>query len=392
MIIHLKLSLLAAAGSLLLNTSALAGESHYSMSDFYRVPKIDTHMHLHSTKPDFMREAERDNFRVLSINVDYADFPPLGDQQRIAEFMLHAHPRTFAYAATFPVDGYDQPGWQEKTIASLDRAVAHGAVAVKVWKNVGMALRAADNSLVMIDDPRFKPVFDHLAEIHIPLLGHQGEPKNCWLPIAEMTVKNDQEYFAAHPQYHMYLHPEMPSYEDQMRARDNMVAQHGNLQFVGMHMASLEWSVDRIAAFLDRFPNANIDVAARLGQLQYQAIRDPKKVRDFLIRYQDRIMYATDLEQDADTAPENAAEAQKAGACSTNPSCKSGGEFERDARKTWLRDWKFFNTSAVIKVPELDTPVKGLALPKRVIDKIYHLNAERQFPTAWQGSAVASAK
>ena len=97
-----------------------------------------------------------------------------------------------------------------------------------------------------------------------------------------MTTDNDREYFKEHPQYHMYLHPEMPSYEDQIKARDNFVAAHPKLRFVGAHLGSLEYDVDRIAAFLDRFPNANVDMAARMSQVQYQSVRDPEKVREFL--------------------------------------------------------------------------------------------------------------
>ncbi len=38
----------------------------------------------------------------------------------------------------------------------------------------------------------------------------------------------------------------------------------------------------------------------------------------------------------------------------------------------------------MVKVPQLDTPVQGLALPKEVIDKLYRMNAERIFPNAWK--------
>ena len=65
-------------------------------------------------------------------------------------------------------------------------------------------------------------------------------------------------------------------------------------------MASLEWSVDRLAVFLDRFPNANVDIAARMTQIQYQSNQDREKVRDFFIKYQDRLMYGTDI---ADNPP-----------------------------------------------------------------------------------------
>ena len=46
---------------------------------------------------------------------------------------------------------------------------------------------------------------------------------------------------------------------------------HPALRFDAVHLASLEWDVDRVAAFLDRFPNADVDVAARLVHLEYQA-------------------------------------------------------------------------------------------------------------------------
>ena len=139
----------------------------------------------------------------------------------------------------------------------------------------------------------------------------------------------------------------MPSYEDQIAARDRMLAKHSKLKFVGSHFASLEWSVDELGKFLDRFPNAMADTAARMGQLQYQSNRDREKVRDFLIKYQDRIVYGTDH--------------------STSPDVTSGAGYENTC-KVWLSHWRYFNTDETQTVPELDAPVRGLALPK-VVEK-----------------------
>src|SRR5208283_678817 len=113
-----------------------------------------------------------------------------------------------------------------------------------------------------------------------------------------MSVNNDKEYFRGHPQYHMFLHPELPSYEQQMAARDRMLAKNRGLKFMGAHLASLEWSVERLAEFLDRNPDAVVDLAARMGQVQYQSNRDRAKVRRFFIRYQNRLLYGTDVEQE----------------------------------------------------------------------------------------------
>jgi len=145
-----------------------------------------------------------------------------------------------------------------------------------------------------------------------------------------------------------------------------MLASHPDLRFVGMHMASLEWSVDELARFLDRFPNANVDLAARMGQLQYQSGRAREHVRAFLIKYQDRLMYGTDLAQSSE---------------------QSDALFNQDADTVWRRDWRYFNTATWFKVPELDQKVQGLALPKEVVDKIYRRNAQAQYPGAWRAAA-----
>lgn len=344
---------------------ALAADApSYTMADYGRVVKVDVHMHLHNPAPDFMAAARRQNFKVLTINVDYPDFPPLDEQQRVAMALQKSFPQDVAWAASFPVAGSDQPAWLPATRHRIAAAMKAGAVGVKVWKNIGMSLRDKDQHLVMIDDARFAPLFDDFARQGIPLLGHQGEPHNCWLPLEQMTVNNDREYFKAHPQYHMALHPEMPSWEAQMAARDRMVAAHPGLRFIGVHLASLERDVGELAAFLDKFPNAMVDVAARIGQLQYQSQKDRERVRRFFIKYQDRIMYGSDM-------------AQEPG--------QDGAALGQVAEGVWRMHWRYFNTADRFKVADLDRPVQGLELPREVVDKLYHLNAERTFPTAWGG-------
>jgi Amidohydrolase len=345
--------------------TAVAAADRYTMADFPRVSKIDAHMHLHSASPLFLASATRLRFQVLSINVDYPDFTPIDDQQRVALSLAKAFPKDFAWAGTFAAEGAESAQWLAPTLARIDGAVAQGAVGIKVWKNIGMSIQGADGKMVMIDDARYRPVFDHLEQRGIVLLGHQGEPRNCWLPLAKMTVSNDREYFKAHPQYHMYLHPELPSYEAQMAARDHLLAQHPKLAFVGMHLASLEWSVDALAEFLDRNPTAFVDVAARIGQLQHQSVQDRDKVRRFFERYQDRLLYGSDLAQE----PQG-----------------DGRAFAREAEGVWRAHWRYFVTGETMRVEEMPQPVKGLALPKSIVDKLYAGNARRAYPNAWTAS------
>ena len=332
-------------------------QKYYTAEDFSTVKKIDTHVHIRTDNPAFIQQAVQDNFRFVDIDV-YKTVGPTVEEQRVrAVKHLKAFPSNVSYATTFSTKDFESDGWQERTIGFLRNSFEQGAIGVKVWKNIGMELKDRNNNFVMIDHPIFDPVFDFIAESNITLLSHQGEPRDCWLPLDSMIFH--QSYYRSHPEYHMFLHPEYPSYEDQINARDNMIAKHPNMKVVSVHMGSLEWSVDELAKRLDRYPNMAVDMAARINDLQFQVKNDRQKVYDFFIKYQDRLLYGTDIiiTEASDADPSNAM---------------------KNAHKRWMNDWIFFVTDDVISTSKFD--VKGLKLPREVIDKIYRKNAEAWLP------------
>jgi len=331
----------------------------YSDDDFMKVEKVDAHYHIYSMENNSMEQALKDNFKLLAINTFSDNCERVGIIQKQSSGLLKKYPADFAFTATFCLDGWDDAEWIENTIVWLDKCTIEGAVAVKVWKNIGMEFRDKDSVLIMIDDSKFDPIFKHLAEEGIPLVGHLGEPKNCWLPFDEMTTKNDSNYFANNPKYHMYLHPEFPSYEEQMAARDRMLSKNPNMVFIGCHLASLEWSVDELSAWLEKFPNTAVDMAARMGQLFYQTRENREKVRDFFIKYQDRILYGTDI---IDRGQEKEL-------------------FQKRIHETWLKDWEYLVTDNKMKSDLIDGDFNGLKLPKEVVDKIYSENAKKWYKT-----------
>jgi Amidohydrolase len=342
--------------------------STYTVADFPSVRKLDAHVHANTDDHRFIDIATKDGFELLSINVDYPDFPTLAGQAQVAHALLAANPQRFHYLTTFSMKGFGSQNWTAETIRHIETEVARGAVGVKVWKNIGMVERDAQHHLIMLDDPRFDGVMAYLEEKRIPLVAHQAEPKNCWLPLDQMTTENDRSYFREHPEYYMYLHPEQPSYEALIAARDRFVARHPRLIFDGAHLASLEWSVDRLARFFDDYPNASADLAARMTQVQFQSKADREKVRQFFIKYQDRLLYGTDL---TESPPDPHARAQ-------NPP-SDGTPFEQEADGFWRSDWLYLATSQVQHVDAINADVQGLALPKSIIDKIYYANAHRVF-------------
>lgn len=336
-----------------------ADQDYYGVDDFKGIDKIDAHTHLRNEDSTYIKLAAANNFRLNNINVYTFTGEPIEEQQKLALRWIKAFPGRSSYSTTFSLENFNNERWQQQTIGYLKNSFSHGAIAVKIWKNIGMELKDKNGKLVMIDNPAFDPVLDYIAKNKVPVIGHIGEPKNCWLPVDRMTVAGDKKYFSENPKYHMYLHPELPSYEDQIRARDHMLEKHPDLIFIGAHLGSLEWSVDELGKRLDKFPNMAVDMAARVPHFRCQAVADWKKVHDFFIKYQDRLLYGTDIVADNRKSPE---------------------QIKTLSNDLWLSDWKFFVTDEKMTVPQVEGEFKGLKLPRKVIDKIYRLNAEKWLP------------
>ena len=328
--------------------------------DFKTFPKIDAHVHLETSDDSFVKIVEENNFKLMTLVTRSAPQTVIANEFEYAKTLHKKHPETIAFATTFTMDGFGDPGWENKTIEWLRKSFDEGAIAVKVWKDIGMTFRNEDSTFIMIDDPRFDPIFDFIESQNKTLVNHNGEPKNCWLPLGEMTVSGDRGYFSSHPQYHMYLHPDYPSYEDLLTARDRMLKKHPNLRYVGCHLGSMEWSVDEQAKWLDEFPNCALDMAARIVHFKVQS-RD--KVRNFIIKYQDYLLYGTDM-----------------GIKGKGAGVKSIDKARKILSSTWLSDWKYFTTDSLMTLNDEGKEFQGLKLPESVLKKIYFENALRMYP------------
>ena len=330
----------------------------YTEADYFKVPKIDAHVHISTTEASLPEHLTNEKLNLITINVNAGE--DVNTQRDTAITLAKKYPGQIYYLATFAFDTaiWNGDHWEQETIAALGKNISGGAVGVKLWKNIGMTERDRAGNFIMVSNSRFDQVISFIEQQGLPLTGHLGEPKNCWLPTDSMTVNNDKRYFKRHPEYHMYLHPEYPSYQNQLNARDNMLVKHPNLKFIGCHLGSEEWSVDELAKTLDKFPNMAVDLAARICHLQYQSAKNKEKVRDFLIKYQDRILYGTDINYSGS---------------------KLDSMFYTGIRTTRIKDWNYFTGEMELKSPDINSPFTGLHLPKQVVDKIFYKNAVKWY-------------
>jgi predicted TIM-barrel fold metal-dependent hydrolase len=143
----------------------------------------------------------------------------------------------------------------------------------------------------------------------------------------------------------------MPRWETIIEARDRWIERNPNLTIVAAHLGSLSHDVDEVAARLDKFPNLYVETAARFKDL---TIQPSEKVRAFMVKYQDRVLYGTDV---------------------------SNGTVEREGMDAFFdRQWNYMSRSDSVSFGDPGSwfvKTQGLGLPRQVLDKFYAGNVSR---------------
>ena len=317
--------------------------------------RIDVHTHVFNPTPAFYALLNRLNLRVLNICVldkHESNYLNLNEQQTAAIEAFRASQGRAAWCSSFDPDDWESPGFAQRTIVHLNTTFDEGAIAVKIYKVIGMELKSRDGKYLMPDDPVFVPIFEAIEARNKTLYTHLAEPWSAWRPLDPASPHYG--YYKKNPDWHMYLHPERPAKETILAARDHILERHPKLRVVGAHLGSMEDNVDEIAKRLDRYSNFAVETAARVPDLMLQPTA---KVRAFLIKYQDRVLYGTDLSIMPSKKPEEAA---------------------KEWETIYARDWRFFATGGTVEYA--GRKIQGLALPEPVLEKFYRGNAIRWLP------------
>jgi predicted TIM-barrel fold metal-dependent hydrolase len=319
---------------------------------------IDAHIHYGDNAPDLLALLDDFGLKLLNICVAQDDHGAWRDQAEIYARLAKDDPGHFAWCTSFDLPRFADPDYVDSVIAGLNADFANGAVACKIWKNIGMEVRKPDGSFFMVDDPLFDPIYEQLIANNWPLLTHIAEPLECWQPLKEGSPHYG--YYSRNPEWHMYGKNEFPSHGALMAARDNVLAKHPRLRMIGAHLGSLEYDVDEVAQRFDRYPNFAVDISARLADL---AIQDSAKVRDFFMRYADRILFGTDVVMR--TAP------------STLPA-EERTTVLAALRQTYEVHIAYLEQAGPVQVRSYATA--GLDLPPAVLDQVYRANALAWYP------------
>ena len=255
--------------------------------------RIDTHVHLNRLSRPMIEGLKTTRWKALSICVSRAtgnDPTDLDQQLRGTAEISKESGGSIAWAGSFDARRWADADFGAATIAALHQQFRDGAIAVKIWKNIGMSIRTESGKYLLPDNAAFHPIYGMLQKEGRTLIAHLAEPNGAWLPLDEHNP--EKGFYSSHPEWLMYGRTDGPSKEDILKARDGIAARYPKLRIVGCHLGSNEEDLEVLSSRLDRLPNFAVDLAARI---RYLAAGNREKARAFLIKYQDRITYGTDF-------------------------------------------------------------------------------------------------
>jgi predicted TIM-barrel fold metal-dependent hydrolase len=318
--------------------------------------KIDVHIHFNGDHPDCLKLLERLDLKLLNVCVAHDSSGRWRTAAHAYRQLSDQHPERYAWCTTFDPPELPDADYAERVIDGLERDP--DAVGCKMWKNIGMDVQTPSGAYLMVDDPLFDPIYEYLTKVDRTLLMHLGEPLACWHPL-------DPEgphywYYKSHPEWHMYGRSGVPSHGELIDARDRVLARHPKLRVVGAHLGSLEYDVSEIARRLDLYPNLAVDTSARTKDLARQ---DSDVVRQFFLRYPNRILFGTDL---VFREPQS----------SLSQAARTANLLSVHDR--FEAEFLYYESQDTLEMGGRE--VQGLGLPPGVLASFYHDNAADWYP------------
>lgn len=175
----------------------------------------------------------------------------------------------------------------DAALRQLAESVAAGARGVKVWKDLGLGVRAS-GALVLPDDARVVRVLREAGELGLPVLIHTADPVAFFEPLDERNERIDE--LVAQPDWWFGDRARHPSFDALIEALVALVAAAPTTTFVGAHMASLAEDLTRLDALLTRLPNLHVDTGGRMAELG----RQPRAFARLVERHPDRVLFGSD--------------------------------------------------------------------------------------------------
>src|SRR5215213_2707245 len=188
-------------GALARAQSGPSGVDDGALSQLAAIEPIDTHLHAYQDVPAVADLFSRFNLRALNVLLidDRDPFAKSMEPQWTDALAVNRLTKGRAVVCT-TIDPYglESPGFAARVNKRLNADFDAGAIAVKLYKVVGMELRRKGGSYVLPDDAACSPIFESSAAHRKSGVAHGAEPDSCGKP--PDPTSPDYSYYNEHPE------------------------------------------------------------------------------------------------------------------------------------------------------------------------------------------------
>jgi uncharacterized protein len=326
--------------------------SHYRPKSIYKIPItkvskakypiIDMHSHTYATTDAALAQWVKimdevgvektiimTTFTGAQFDSVYAKYAAYGDR--------------FEVWCGFDYTGYPNTGWIKHAVKELERCHKAGAKGVGELGDKGLGevnSRPTPGLNLHFDNPTLKPLFEKCAALKMPVNIHVADPYWMYLP---MDSTNDG-LMNAHTWKIDLTKKGLLTHSQLINTLESVVGENPTTTFIACHLANCEYDLEILGKLFSQYSNLYADFGARYGE----TAPIPRYMNFFCEKYQDRLLYGTDMGYDPDM-------------------------YATTFRILETSDEHFYN----IELFGYHWPLHGFGLKDAVLKKIYSDNARR---------------
>jgi len=142
-----------------------------------------------------------------------------------------------------------------------------------------------------INDPRMQPLLKRCGELGMPVNVHVAEPIWMYEPIDNENdgLMNAEKWQIDKSKPDLLLHGEL------IDTLDEAVGNNPGTTFIACHYANCSYDLNILGKLFDKHKNLYADISARYAE----TAPTPRATGAFYKKYQDRLLYGTDMGMDA---------------------------------------------------------------------------------------------
>jgi len=251
--------------------------SHFQTSEKYWID-----CHVHSSKSQVLKECLQDWFE-WSLAYRQAKLIILDGHPKSSDGGIHYEELSRLAKEDKNIEFLYYPGIDDTDKEPLERALELGAKGLKLWSpELIIKGRPYDE----FEYPKWEGVFEIVNDRQLPIVWHVTQR----LTGSPYTGGGVNAYWSEGWKKGVKY-----TNEDLLQSFLRIARAYPKGHFIGAHQLHVGW--ERLEQIFDEYPNVYIDTSigcfVRWGDIMYP--EDQKKLRNFFIKYADRILFGTDI-------------------------------------------------------------------------------------------------